>query len=150
MSGADSLLPPESYAWWVPTLGGVLLLLAAAWIVVVLLATRRSRAPKPAPLDDAAREGYQREVDDALRAYHDGELDLRALHLRLARLMREVASERTGRDVRSWTRGDIAGDEQVSHLGELLALWEEPSFARRSDAEAQQAADRAREVIREW
>lgn len=150
MSGLEDLLPPEAYSAWVPVLGGVLLLAVAGWYAFVLLSTRRDRTPEPGPLSPDGRARYVQDVDAALESYRRGEEDLRGLHLELARIMRDFASERIGRDVRSWTAGDIAGYDPTARLGDLLRLWEEPSFARRSEAEAVTAAERAREVIRQW
>ena len=150
MSGADALLPPEAYSWWVPVLGGTLLVLVALWLAIVLLSTRRRDPAQQAPMRGDARGRYESAVEDAVADYRSGDLDLRGLHLRLARLMRDFASERIGRDVRPWTRSEIAAHDPTSRIGDLLAVWEEPSFARRSDAEAESAALRAREVIRQW
>ncbi|WP_152188730.1 cytochrome c-type biogenesis protein [Georgenia satyanarayanai] len=151
MSGAESLLPPETYSTWVPVVGGVLLLAVAAWYAFVLLSTRRPARPRePGPLSPDGRARFEEDVEAALAAYRSGERDLRALHLDLARIMRAFASERIGRDVRSWTAGEIADHDPTAQLGDLLRLWEEPSFARRSDAEADTAVQRAREVIRRW
>lgn len=150
MSGADSLLPPEAYSWWVPVLGATLLVLVALWLTIVLLSTRRRDPAQQPVMRGDARGRYEGAVEDAVADYRRGDLDLRALHLRLARLMRDFASERIGRDVRPWTRGQIAAHDPTARIGDLLAVWEEPSFARRSDAEAEAAAQRAREVIRQW
>lgn len=147
MPGAD-LLPPEGYAWWVPTLGVVLLALAVAWY---LLVRRLTRARPAAPgVGVPVRQRYDAEVAHHLARYHAGELDLRALHLALARTMRAFASERIGADVTAWTRRDIAGYDPTRRVGHLLARWEEPSFASRSDAAAGESAARAREVIATW
>ncbi len=151
MSGAESLLPPEAYSTWVPVLGGVLLLVVAAWYAFVLLSTRRpDRAREPDPLSPDGRARFEEDVEAALAAYRSGDRDVRGLHLDLARIMRSFASGRIGRDVSSWTAGEIADHDPTTQLGDLLHLWEEPSFARRSDAEAETAAQRAREVIRRW
>ncbi len=151
MSGAETLLPPEAYSAWVPVVGALLLLAVAAWYAFVLLSTRRPRPPRgPEPLTSDDRARFERDVEGAMAAYRRGEQDLRGLHLELARIMREFASERIGRDVRSWTAGEIAANDPTARLGDLLRVWEEPSFARRSDAEAETAVARAREVIRQW
>ena len=151
MSGVEDLLPPEAYSTWVPVVGGVLLLAVAGWYAFVLLSTRHPDRPKEAgPLSREGRARFEKEVHDALLAYQRGEQDLRGLHLELARIMRAFASERIGQDVQSWTAGEIAGYDPTAQLGDLLHVWEEPSFARRSDAEAESAVWRAREVIRQW
>lgn len=151
MSGDESLLPPEAYSAWVPVVGALLLLAVAGWYAFVLLSTRRPRPPRErAPLSDEGRARFEQEVEGAIASYRRGEQDLRGLHLELARIMRDFASERIGRDVRSWTAGEVAAHDPTARLGDLLRVWEEPSFARRSDAEAETAATRAREVIRRW
>lgn len=150
---AGELLAPEAYAWWVPALGAALLLLVGAWHLLVHRLTDPARAVRPRaagrPVGEL-RARYAAEVDEHHTRYRAGELDLRALHLRLARTMREFASERLGTDVRAWTRGEVAGYDPTRRVGHLLAVWEEPSFARRSDAEAAEAARRAKEVIATW
>ncbi|MPV38885.1 hypothetical protein [Georgenia subflava] len=155
MPDAD-VLPPEAYTWWVPVLGLVLLLLVAAWYVFVhrwtdpaRVARRRSRREAPGPMTPSMRQRYAAEVDQHFERY-EREHDLRALHLELARTMREFASERIGTDVRAWTRGDIAGYDPTRRVGDLLSHWEEPSFAVRSDAEAAASAAHAKEVVAQW
>ncbi|MDD9206805.1 hypothetical protein PU560_10050, partial [Georgenia sp. 10Sc9-8] len=96
------------------------------------------------------RQHYEQEVEASYRRYSRGELDLRALHLELAQTMREFTGHRLGTDVRSWTRADAAGHGATQRVGELLARWEEPAFAARSDAEAAASVHAAREVIRSW
>ncbi|MHB1064302.1 MAG: hypothetical protein ACYC1Z_07440 [Georgenia sp.] len=149
MPGADRL-PPEAYAWWVPALGVALLTLVAAWYLFVRWYTgpRRDRAPQGVAV--TVRQRYAAEVQGHLARYDAGEYDLRALHLALSATMRAFASARIGTDVRAWTRGDIAGHDPTRRIGHLLALWEEPSFASRSDAVAATSAARAREVIQTW
>ncbi|WP_127573605.1 hypothetical protein [Georgenia faecalis] len=144
------LIGPQAYAWWVPTLGAALLLAVAGWYTWVLLSTRRDRVAEAPVMGLDRRATYAQAVATTLQRYRAEELDLRALHLELARTMRAFASERIGRDVSSWTRADVATFDPTRQIGELLAVWEEPSFARRSDAEAEEAAARAGEVIRSW
>ncbi len=150
MSGADSLLPPEVYSTWVAVVGGLLLLAVAAWYAYVLWSTRAARPTSQPQMARDERSRYLGEVDEVLGTYRAGARDVRALHLELARIMRAFASERIGRDVSSWTRAQIAEHDPTARVGRLLADWEEPSFARRSDAEAEYAAHRAREVIGQW
>lgn len=144
----------RDYPWWVLVTGVVLVLAAAAWIALVLLLTsaRRERARTAVPLTmaDSERARFLAEVEEHYAAYEAGALDLRALHLKLARTMRAFVSERVGRDVRSWTVRDISGHDPTSRAGSLLRVWEEPSFAHRSDAEARAARDGAVEVIQRW
>ena len=149
MPAAD-LLPPEAYGWWVPVLGAGLLLLTVAWALLVRHLTRAPRPVPPAPPGPGLRHRYATEVDRLYAGYRAGALDLRALHLALARTMREFASERLGTDVRSWTRAEVAGHDPTRRVGHLLARWEEPSFAPDSDAEAGAAAAAAREVVATW
>lgn len=157
MSPDADLLPPEAYTWWVPALGVLLLLLVAAWYVFVhrwtdpaRVAERSRRRRAPAPMSNNLRQRFAAEVDEHHGRYSEGEYDLRELHLELSRTMREFASERIGTDVRAWTRGDVAGYDPTRRIGGLLAQWEEPSFAVRSDAEAAESAQHAKEVIAQW
>jgi len=151
VSGVEDLLPPEAYSAWVPVLGGLLLLAVAGWYAFVLLSTRHPARPKePGPLSADGRARFEQDVEAAIAAYRRGEEDLRGLHLELARIMRSFASERIGKDVQSWTAREVSAYDPTARLGDLLHVWEEPSFARRSDAEAETAAERAREVIRQW
>lgn len=147
MPPADPL-PPVGYAWWVPTVGVVLVLAVAAWFAWVAWSTSRRRGEDLAR--GAAREQLLAEVDGAYERYRAGVLDVRGLHLELAALLRAYASERAGADVRSWTASRIGADGRLAPVGELLAAWEEPSFAPRSEAAAEEAAGRAREVISRW
>lgn len=147
MPPADPL-PAVGYAWWVPAVGGVLLLAVAAWFAWVLWSTSRRRSADLAR--GPARAEFLAEVDGAYDRYRDGALDLRGLHLELAAVLRAYASERAGADVRSWTASRIGADGRLAPVGELLAAWEEPSFAPRSHAAAEEAAGRAREVISRW
>ncbi|UNX54693.1 hypothetical protein MF406_17750 [Georgenia sp. TF02-10] len=153
---AGEALPPEAYAWWVPALGVALLAAVALWSLWVRRRTRPAAAgpapagPAPTVPAGVLRARYTAEVEAHHAAYRAGTLDLRALHLALARTMRDFASARTGRDVRAWTRADVAGYDPTRRLGSLLAVWEEPAFARRSDAEAAASVAGAREVIARW
>lgn len=150
MPAAD-LWPPEHLAWWVLAVGAGLLVLVVAWYILVFALTRPRRQPAPsAGVGSGERARFEAQVGDIYRRYEAHELDLRGLHLELARTMREYASLRLGRDVSSWTASELTTAQPGLPLGELLREWEEPSFARRSDAEARRAVSGAREVITRW
>ncbi|MGO1583568.1 MAG: hypothetical protein ACTHXO_10135 [Actinomycetaceae bacterium] len=144
----------QGYHWWVLVVGIVLLVAAAAWVAFVLWSTsaRRERrlGETPTTMEDAERARFLGEVEQHYAAYEAGDLDLRALHLKLARTMCSFVSARVGRDVSSWTVRDISGHDPTARAGGLLRVWEEPSFAHRSDAEARAARDGAVEVISRW
>src|SRR5690606_2913343 len=88
VSGADSLLAPAAYSWWVPALGVLLLLAVGGWYAWVLLSTRHERAAEGPGMDAAARERYEHVVAETVERYEHDEIDLRGLHLELARTMR--------------------------------------------------------------
>lgn len=153
------LLPPEAYAWWVPLVAAVLLVLVAAWLVFVFwwsnperVAAREAKKTRfaPAPMTTSLRQRYTDEIDQHLGRYDEGTIDLRELHLELSSTMRRFASERIGTDVTTWTRGDVASYDTTRQLGDLLAIYEEPSFAQRSEAEVRASASSAREVVNRW
>ncbi|MFC7403558.1 hypothetical protein [Georgenia alba] len=157
MSPAAEALPPEAYAWWVPTVGIVLLLLVVGWYVFVHLWTDPARVAErsrktftPGPMPPTLRQRYAAEIDQHHARYSEGHLDLRTLHLELSATMRKFASERIGTDVTAWTRGDIAGYDPTRRVGDVLAVYEEPSFAVRSDAEVLVSVTNAKEVIAQW
>ncbi len=140
--------PPVTYAWWVRP-SALLLVLALAWLLWLLQRTRPARPDAPDP-----RRAVQQDWGGAVAELHGrflrGELDLRALHLALAGLMREFGSDHTGRDLRPMTRAEIAEELPKSGLGELLGRYEQPSFARDPQVEAQESVDRTLEVISRW
>jgi len=148
---AAELWPPEHLAWWLLAVGLGLLVLVALWYVFVFRSTRPERPHQPPIIGSGERGGFEARVAELHRRYEARDLDLRGLHLELARTMREYASARLGRDVSSWTASELAEATRSDvALGDLLLEWEEPSFARRSDAEADRAVAGAREVIARW
>lgn len=147
---ADDLLAPVAYSWWIPALGGALLVLVACWYALVLLTTRRRRSRRGRQMPARQRRTYTDDVIDLYASYQRDDIDLRELHLALARTMRNFASERLARDVRPWTAQEVAEHDPTARVGDLLEVWEEPSFARRSDAEAIRARDGALEVMQRW
>lgn len=162
---------------WLVIVGVVALSAAAAVILRAFLVTRRDTARTVGDIPMAASERSQwvRRVDAAAARYRSGELDLRGLHLELAGALRGFATARSGEDIVSATvleildMADTTGPRSIlerlrrvrasrrpldanplGHVGELLAVWEQPSFDRDPDAAADAAIGEAREVVTRW
>ncbi|MBW3067946.1 alpha-amylase [Actinomyces sp. 594] len=169
--------PPVLMPLWMPLIGVVALIAAAAFILRAFLVTRRDTALSVGDIPMAASERSQwaRRVDETAARYQRNELDLRGLHLELAGTLRGFATARSGEDIVSATvleildMADTAGPRSITerlrrvrasrrpldtnplgHVGELLAVWEQPSFDRDPDAAADAAIARAREVVNRW
>ncbi|MDO4900153.1 alpha-amylase [Actinomyces sp.] len=169
--------PPVLMPLWMPIAGVVILIAAAAVILRAFLVTRRDTARTVGDIPMAASERGQwvRRVDDAAARYRNHELDLRGLHLELAGALRGFATARSGEDIVSATvleildMADTAGPRSIAerlrlvrasrrpldtnplgHVGELLAVWEQPSFDRDPDAAADAAIAEAKEVVTRW
>ncbi|WP_136191863.1 MULTISPECIES: alpha-amylase [Actinomyces] len=169
--------PPVLMPLWMTILGVVALIAAAAFILRAFLVTRRdtARAVGDIPMAASERGQWVSRVDDAAARYRRHELDLRGLHLELAGALRGFATARSGEDIVSASvmeildMADTAGPDSVmerlrrvragrrpldtnplGHVGELLAVWEQPSFDRDPDAAADDAIAQAREVVTRW
>jgi len=138
--------PPVTYAWWVPALGAVLLVTAVA--LLLWLASRARTVGPDREWTARGRTDWRGAVETLHARFLAGELDLRGLHLALAHLVRGFGTERTGTDLTSMTRGEVA--EGFPAAGELLARFEQPSFARDPRTEARESVDRTLEVISRW
>ncbi|MDO4243956.1 MAG: alpha-amylase [Actinomyces sp.] len=162
---------------WMLVIAAIGIFLALAWILRALLVTRRdtSREVGDIPMAPAERSQWAGRVEHAAARYEQGEIDLRGLHLELASVLRGFASARSGEDISSATvreildMADTAGPRSVEarlaavmlrrrpldanplgYIGELLAVWEQPSFDRDPDAAADTAVTDAREVVSRW
>ncbi|MDU0348828.1 alpha-amylase [Actinomyces sp. MRS3W] len=169
--------PPVLMPVWMAVVGVVGLIVAAAIILRAFLVTRRDTARSVGDIPMAATERGQwiSRVDDAAARYRRHELDLRGLHLELASALRGFATARSGEDLVSATvleildMADTTGPRSImerlrrvrssrrpldvnplGHVGELLAVWEQPSFDRDPDAAAESAINQAREVVTRW
>ncbi len=138
--------PPVTHAWWVPALGAVLLVTAVA--LLLWLASRARTVGPDRERTARGRTDWWGAVETLHARFLAGELDLRGLHLALAHLVRGFGTERTGTDLTSMTRGEVA--EGFPAAGELLARFEQPSFARDPRTEARESVDRTLEVISRW
>lgn len=172
-----SINPPVLMPAWMLVLAVICLILALTWILRAFLVTRRDtgRDVGDIPMAPSERSQWVTRVEEAAARYHRGELDLRGLHLELASTVRGFATARSGEDLTSATvreildMADTAGPRSIEerlrivrrrrrpldtnplgHVGELLAVWEQPSFDRDPEAAAEAAVGEAREVVSRW
>lgn len=143
MPAAEAAAPVQ-YAWWVLALGVILVVAALAWLAWALL--RRTEDPQP----EAPGLSWGGRVDALYGQFSRGELDLRALHLALAQLVRELGSERTGRDLSWMSRAEVLASFPRTGLGPLLARFEQPSFSFDPREEAETSVRLTKEVIARW
>lgn len=162
---------------WMLLIAIVVLLVVAAWLLRAWLVTRRDLAREvgDVPMAPGVRQAWAQRVEEAAGRFERGETDLRGLHLELASVIRGFAAERSGEPLHSATvreildmadttgprpieerlalvlrRGRPLDTNPLGHVGELLAVWEEPSFSRDPHATAEVAVDEAREVVTRW
>lgn len=162
---------------WMVIVTVVGILLVLAWLLRSFLVTRRDLAHEVGdiPMASSERSQWVRKVEAAAARFRDGGTDLRGLHLELAEVVRGFATARSGEDLTSATVReilDMASDDgpegiedrierarsrrrplsgnPLAHVGELLAVWEQPSFDRDPQAAAEEAVEEAREVVARW
>ena len=169
--------PPVLMPIWMVIVMIIGILLVSAWLLRTFLVTRRDTSLEVGDIPMAPRERRQwgDRLTEIAQRWESGELDLRELHLELAALLRGFAEARSGEEITTATvseildMADTAGPRSVEerrrsvrqagrpldtnplgHVGELLAVWEQPSFDREPQAAAQEALTHAREVITQW
>ena len=76
--------------------------------------------------------------------------DVRQLHRALGKEMRSIVSERSGRDVSSWTTGEMLTHPELTGVAELMRTWEQPTFAASPEAEGSRSVNGALELISRW
>ena len=149
----------------------------SAWLLRTFLVTRRNAAREVGdiPMAPSERRQWGERLWAISQRWDGGELDLRELHLELSALLRGFAEARSGEEITTATVSEIldmaatTGPRSVEerrrsvreagrpldanplgHVGELLAMWEQPSFDREPEAAAQEALTHAREVVTQW
>ncbi|WP_244963343.1 alpha-amylase [Actinomyces trachealis] len=169
--------PPVGMPLWMVIIPIIVLLLVAAWLIGSFISTRRDRSLSygDIPMAPTVRDQWITKIDAVEARFRTGELDLRALHLELASILRGFAGARSGADIESSTVleildiADTAGPRSpiarllwvravgrpldtnpLGHVGELLAVWEQPSFDREPRAAAERSLTSAREVVTRW
>ena len=171
------IMPPVLMPIWMVIVMIVGILLVSAWLLRTFLVTRRdtSREVGDIPMAPRERRQWGERLTEIAQRWDGGELDLRDLHLELAALLRGFAEARSGEEITTATVSEIldmaatAGPRSVEerrrsvrqagrpldtnplgHIGELLTVWEQPSFDREPQAAAQEALTHAQEVITQW
>lgn len=157
----DDLVGPQAFSpWWAIT-GVLVIALLAAWVIIVLVLTRH-RPPAPQAQDPSTvlspgadpfrdlRTTYLSQVDEASRAFHAGEIDVRELHLRLSTIVRGFAGKRRGVDTTVMTLTDIERLTGAGSLATLIAYYYQPAFSEATTATGVESIDGARTVITTW
>ena len=169
--------PPVLMPVWMIIVMIIGILLVSAWLLRTFLVTRRNAAREVGdiPMAPSERRQWGERLWAISQRWDGGELDLRELHLELSALLRGFAEARSGEEITTATVSEIldmaatTGPRSVEerrrsvreagrpldanplgHVGELLAVWEQPSFDREPEAAAQQALTHAREVVTQW
>ena len=169
--------PPVLMPVWMIIVMIIGILLVSAWLLRTFLVTRRNAAREVGdiPMAPSERRQWGERLWAISQRWDGGELDLRELHLELSALLRGFAEARSGEEITTATVSEIldmaatTGPRSVEerrrsvreagrpldanplgHVGELLAMWEQPSFDREPEAAAQQALTHAREVVTQW
>lgn len=172
-----SPLPPVLMPVWMPVVATICLIVVLGWLLFSFLTTRRDTSPEVGdiPMAPGERRQWVERLGEISGRWEAGELDLRGLHLELASLLRGFAEARSGQEITTATvteilaMADTTGPRSVmtrlrqvrsakrpldanplGHVGELLAVWEQPSFDREPEAVAQEALDHAGEVVHRW
>ena len=169
--------PPVLMPVWMIIVMIIGILLVSAWLLRTFLVTRRNAAREVGdiPMAPSERRQWGERLWAISQRWDGGELDLRELHLELSALLRGFAEARSGEEITTATVSEIldmaatTGPRSVEerrrsvreagrpldanplgHVGELLAMWEQPSFDREPEAAAQKALTHAREVVTQW
>ena len=169
--------PPVLMPVWMIIVMIIGILLVSAWLLRTFLVTRRNAAREVGdiPMAPSERRQWGERLWAISQRWDGGELDLRELHLELSALLRGFAEARSGEEITTATVSEIldmaatTGPRSVEerrrsvreagrpldanplgHVGELLAMWEQPSFDREPQAAAQEALTHAREVVTRW
>ena len=169
--------PPVLMPVWMIIVMIIGILLVSAWLLRTFLVTRRNAAREVGdiPMAPSERRQWGERLWAISQRWDGGELDLRELHLELSALLRGFAEARSGGEITTATVSEIldmaatTGPRSVEerrrsvreagrpldanplgHVGELLAMWEQPSFDREPEAAAQEALTHAREVVTQW
>ena len=157
------IMPPVLMPIWMIIVMIIGILLVSAWLLRTFLVTRRDTSLEVGDIPMAPRERRQwgERLSEIAQRWDSGELDLRDLHLELAALLRgfseildmaDTAGPHSVQERRRSVReaGRPLDTNPLGHVGELLAVWEQPSFDREPESAAVEALNHAREVVTQW
>lgn len=148
---SDRLLDPLAPNVWLYVAAGALLVLLLVWIAwSIWRSQKRKKSIDLQPVTAMQREDWERRVREIVANYSGSDEQARMLHLVLAAALREMLSERAGRDVTSWTAAELRQVPQFAHAADVIESWEEPSFAPYAKSNVELAQERALEVVRQW
>ena len=114
--------------------------------------TRPRTAPSAASTDPFApvRLIYLDKLEEIKARHEREELDARAVHLEIRRVLRDYTKARTGIDAATFTASDAARVGLTGPLATSLRRLAYPSFAARSVARPERSLFRAGQVIKQW
>ena len=121
-----SINSPVLMPLWMMIVAVLGLVLVAAWLLRSLLVTLRDRSREVGdiPMAPAERGQWSERVADAEARFAAGEIDVRALHLELASILRGFAAARSGEDI---TTATVRETEDASSPGDVEADDVEPA-----------------------
>ncbi|ALJ21533.1 hypothetical protein [Microbacterium sp. No. 7] len=162
MSGSEQFYPPAQYGpvWLVWLLVAIAALLVVAW----LLLRRRPEppaAPPPAevaapaqpvaPAPQTLRSEYLARIDLVEILHKKGQLDKRAAHLELSRLVRQYVNEHSGLEAPVLTLSELrARGVHPSLVDAMRKSFYPGSFEERPSRSVRTAVSAARRVVNTW
>ncbi len=156
MRGAETLNPPIQYNWIWLLIGGILVLLIGIWYGFVFFHTRRRKLKSLdtlrilPPMDlNQLKMKYLQLIQQAYQRHIAGELDLRALHQELSRLVRAFVHEGNFLPAPFLTLSDLKLSPYPS-LTKLIEAYYPEEFAVMSTGNAQAATEAAKGVVTQW
>ena len=151
-----SINSPVLMPLWMMIVAVLGLVLVAAWLLRSLLVTLRDRSREVGdiPMAPAERGQWSERVADAearFAAARSGE----DITTATVREILDISAERAPGDVeerleRVRRQRRPLDTNPLGHVGELLAVWEQPSFDRDPEAAAEEALSEAKEVVTRW
>ena len=142
----DRLYGPHAFAAGWLVLGVAVLLLAGVGLVWACWPSRRPRIATEPPARLTLRQAYLRRLDDLERQVATDELDERALHHELSRMLRRFAAD-LGTDGAASMSMTALHDAGQTDVAAAVRRFEHPQFEERPESDPAFALGTARTVI---